>query len=116
MKSFTTYDDEENETVHELPTKFEVCSQCRGSGKSSAYLGAFTSSEWEQEDYEFKEDYVAGRYDRTCDRCGGERVVEYVDDELLERTNPELFKEWVDSIEEEAQYQAMCEAERRMGA
>lgn len=55
--------------------KFIVCPECEGTGSSSAYLGAFTSEEmWEQGD-EFVEDYIAGRYDRNCDECKGQRVV-----------------------------------------
>lgn len=88
MKDKIIYTDE-NDEPHELPTKFEVCHQCRGHGTSSAYLGAFTGSEWAEQDDEFKEDYIAGRYDRTCETCNGLRVMPYVDEA---RCDPELLK------------------------
>jgi DnaJ-class molecular chaperone len=62
-----------------LPWKYEVCGQCEGKGTSSAYLGAFTASEWAEQDDEFKEDYMSGKYDRPCETCGGRRVVAEVD-------------------------------------
>jgi hypothetical protein len=55
----------------ELPIKWKICGTCRGHGKSSAYLGAFTRGQLEEEGSEFIEDYVDGKYDRACDACGG---------------------------------------------
>lgn len=55
--------------------KFIVCPECEGTGTSSAYLGAFTSDDMAQMDDEFMDDYFAGRYDRHCDECKGQRVV-----------------------------------------
>lgn len=48
-----------------------ICPTCEGEGKHSRHLGAFTSSEWGQEDDDFKERYLSGDYDRPCDRCKG---------------------------------------------
>lgn len=67
-------------------SKYQVCPTCEGEGQSSAYLGAFTASEMEEQGPEFMEDYIAGRYDRPCDECQGRRVVtaeeheDYLDD------------------------------------
>jgi hypothetical protein len=55
---------------------YAVCPDCEGHGTSSAHLGAFTSDEWDQMDYEWRDDYVAGRFDRACPTCNGKRVVE----------------------------------------
>jgi RecJ-like exonuclease len=63
----------------ELPCKFEVCPHCEGKGTSSAHLGAYTASEWAEQDDEWKEDYLAGRYDESCPECNGLRVVSVVD-------------------------------------
>lgn len=54
-----------------LPGHWVICSTCDGHGKHSRNLGAFTQEDWEQESYEFKEDYLAGAYDSTCEECGG---------------------------------------------
>lgn len=108
----TTVTTDEGEEIS-LPTKYEVCPQCEGHGTSSAYLGAFTQSEWQEQDEEFRVDYMAGRYDRTCETCKGLRVVEVVDQGRL---TPEQKKLYEEAVEDERQYRAICEAERRMGA
>jgi len=115
MKQLTLYTEEGDELPYTPPTEFVVCWQCRGSGKSSAYLGAFTQSDM-AEDPEFFEDYMAGCYDRTCDACGGLRVIEQIDIERFEFEQPEVYALWTEACDEEAAYQRMCEAERRMGA
>lgn len=50
-----------------------ICEVCEGEGRSSAYLGAFTMSEFEEtfDDFESREDYFAGRYDKPCKACKG---------------------------------------------
>ena len=98
MANKVLYDDDGGE--RELPTKFEVCGQCEGRGKSSAYLGAFTRDDFEDEGPEFEEDYFAGRYDRACETCGGKRVVEVVDREKLSKAD---LKAW--DAQEEERYQ-----------
>lgn len=40
-KAVTFEHDGDEVTVH-LPAKYHICAQCRGTGQSSAYLGAFT--------------------------------------------------------------------------
>lgn len=55
----------------ELPAKWEICPACEGRAKSSAYLGAFTADRWNELDDDFHADYLAGHYDRPCERCDG---------------------------------------------
>lgn len=47
-----------------------ICRHCRGEGKSSGYLGAFSMAEL-HEDPDFYEDYMSGAYDRPCEVCAG---------------------------------------------
>lgn len=54
-----------------FPGHWQICATCRGDGKHSRALGAFTQEDWERESYEFKEDYLNGVYDSTCEECGG---------------------------------------------
>jgi RecJ-like exonuclease len=96
-----------------LPTKWEICGCCEGKGSSSRYLGAFTSSEWEEQDQDFRDDYIAGHYDRQCDECRGSGKVQVVDESQL---TPEQLKAWQDQCQDDADYEAICAAERRMGA
>lgn len=52
--------------------EWHICSKCGGEGHHSAHLGAFSAHEFaEQFSPDEQEDYFAGRYDRSCERCGG---------------------------------------------
>lgn len=95
-----------------LPKKFEVCPTCKGHGTSSAYLGAFTSEDF-ADDPDFMERYLAGDYDRPCERCSGEGVVEVVDEEAL---TPELRRLYDEAVEGEIRYRQEVDMERRFGA
>jgi len=75
----TWFDDEGGESLVDLPAHYKVCPHCGGEGTSSAYLGAFTQEDWENESEEFKEDYIAGRYNKECPRCKGKRVILEID-------------------------------------
>ena len=59
----------------EIPCEWTVCPNCAGSGGSSNYLGSFTAKEWAEEDPEFQDDYMSGRFDQLCSECDGRRVV-----------------------------------------
>lgn len=59
-----------------VDTKFEVCDQCRGSGKivdPNIDCCGLTQEDFD-EDPDFYDDYMSGRYDQTCPRCNGKRV------------------------------------------
>lgn len=76
-KTPTLYHDDGSE--EQLPFRWIICSACRGEGKSSAYLGAFTAEDMDEAGPEFVEDYIAGNYDRACDTCGGSGKLKEVD-------------------------------------
>lgn len=69
MARFPTLHTADGDSI-QLPHKWAICNGCRGDGKSSAYLGAFTGDQM-REDPDFAADYIDGLYDRTCERCGG---------------------------------------------
>jgi DnaJ-class molecular chaperone len=50
-----------------------ICHKCRGEGKmdNPAFSNGFSSSEWMEEDADFREDYMSGFYDVTCSECKG---------------------------------------------
>jgi hypothetical protein len=104
-------------SVKQIPTEKEVCGMCRGEGKSSAYLGSFTQSEL-TEDFEFRENYMSGFYDKQCTTCHGLRVVDVLVDyeEPIYGFTPEEVAAVNQHIDDECEYRAQCEAERRMGA
>jgi len=53
-----------------IPSRWVICSECDGDGKTSAHMGDFTAAEL-SEDPEFARDYFAGRYDCLCQACKG---------------------------------------------
>jgi DnaJ-class molecular chaperone len=112
-KNITTlFDGEDNEI--ELPTKWAICGTCDGEGKHSRHLGAYTRDEFYEAfgTPEEREDYFAGFYDKSCEDCDGTGKVKVVDDSRLTEEQRTALREAVD---DEAEYQATVEAERRMG-
>jgi RecJ-like exonuclease len=56
-----------------VPAKVAICSCCEGHGQveNPAFSNGFTSSEWNDLDDDFKEEYMSGRYDVQCQECKG---------------------------------------------
>lgn len=118
----TIYDQEGGERELALPARWAICSECRGNGATSRHVecddcygepGGFTASEWADQDDEFREDYLAGRYDRPCDSCKGTGKVLVVDRECADPVDLNL---WDAEMDADAEFAALCRAERRMGA
>jgi hypothetical protein len=109
--------------------KFIVCPSCGGRGTSSAYLGAFTSDDIDQMDGEFMEDYFAGNFDRKCDHCQGQRVVQTCKTSGCENERATIHSFWAREphvydhcfehdadARESAECEALGAAERAYGA
>jgi len=115
-KTPTLYDEDGNET--ELPFKWEICERCEGCATDRGASvecdgGGFTSSEWAEQDDDFKEDYIAGKYDRPCAYCNGLGRIKVPD---FRKMDPETCQEYLEQEQDDRDYDAMCAAERRMGA
>ncbi len=100
----------------EIPTKFEMCQRCQGSG--THVNPAVDGNGLSQEDFdeagpEFRDDYMAGVYDVPCYECQGKRVVMIPDRDKLTK---EERAAWYQQVKELADMAAEEEAERRMGA
>ncbi len=93
-----------------LPFKWEICSQCRGHGTSTRYLGAFTADQM-REDPEFAEDYKNGEYDRTCETCQGGGKVKVLDETKL---SPEKLEAYRDQQRDDEDTRAIERQERMM--
>jgi hypothetical protein len=106
--------DDADEGPLEVPAVFEVCSTCEGQGKhvNPAIDAHGLSAEDFDEDPDFEEAYFSGMYDVRCAECGGRRVVPVV----AENCDPVLKAKAEKWEQDHWDYQAECEAERRMGA
>lgn len=93
----------------ELPFFWAICGQCQGEGKSSAYLGAFTSERMDEAGPEFREDYISSAYDRTCETCGGSGKVKVVDQKRMTRADAATYTE---QQQDEAEARAVERQER----
>lgn len=109
------WDDEAGEFVPvDLPARYEVCPRCDGHG-TQCKLGAMTGSEYQEMvdgDPDFPDDYKRGVYDDVCSECGGKRVVEEVEMDLL---TPDMRKRVEDHFDAEAERAAEIRYQQRYG-
>ena len=105
--------DEREDLTWMPPTTVVVCPQCDGRGRSSLYLGAFTQPEMDERGPEFFDDYMSGGYDRTCESCNGDNVVEVIDTKRLDSDALRSYEGYMRDAYESAAIQRM---EWRMGA
>lgn len=108
--------DDDGEPTRELPWRWEICDCCDGHGKTSRAVecdgGGFTASEWAEQDCDFREDYLAGVYDRPCPECRGAGKVKAVDEDRL---TDEERAEYEAQADADRAYRAEIAAERRAG-
>lgn len=113
--------DTDEEVEHDLPARFEVCPRCEGHGTHlHPDIGqhAYTGEEFFEEfDEEGREEYFkrGGIYDVTCERCGGQRVVQVIDEDRLTSEQKEVFKAYQEREAERARWDAVDRDERRYG-
>lgn len=99
----------------ELPSKWAVCDLCGGAGKhvNPAIDAHGLSAEDLADDPDFRDDYFGGVYDVPCAQCQGRTTIRVPD---FSRCSFALKRAYLERQREEAEYQSMCAAERRMGA
>lgn len=100
------------------PAKWEICPCCEGGGTDRGASvecdgGGFTSSEWADQDDDFKRDYLAGVYDRPCGHCKGTGKILVID---RLQADPAMLALYDEAQQEDREYEALCRAERAMGA
>jgi hypothetical protein len=91
-----------------------VCPSCQGKGtKVNPAIDShgITQEEFDR-DPEFKEQYLAGWYDIDCPHCNGKRVVPTPCKFTNSKEHLGLYET---HLQEEAEYDALCAAEWRMG-
>lgn len=100
-----------------FPARWHICAHCEGSAKSSSYLGAYTASEWAEQDDDFKENYMAGGYDRPCDACDGLGRVQTIDRKAVTGWRQRILLKAYRAQERDSRAcDAIHAAERAMGA
>jgi RecJ-like exonuclease len=102
----------------DLPAKWAICRRCEGCGTDRGASvecdgGGFTASEWAEQGEDFREGYLRGDYDKPCGVCSGSGKVRMVDRTRCTRKQLADHDSW---RREEAEYQRLCDMERRMGA
>lgn len=100
-----------------VPSKYEVCPRCGGEGHHSnpSIDGNGFSDEIRDDDPEFYEDYMAGRYDVRCTVCNGERVVSvpdtsactYAEKRMIVRKKQYDYQGYLDKQYQKAEMRAM---------
>lgn len=106
---------EDDEVEYKIPLRFGVCDVCDGHGVHvNANIDGehgLTAEDFE-DDPDFKEAYFGGAYDVTCAGCNGLRVKPYA---VPAEGSAEA--RWLEQyFADDAEYAAVCAAERRMGA
>lgn len=121
--TFEVENEEGESTAYTLPAHFEVCPRCEGHGthlNPSIGEHAYSAEEFFEEfsEPEDREEYFrhGGIYDVTCEECGGKRVVPVIDEKACTTaTQKEALALYLEKEASDAEYDRLCESERRMG-
>jgi hypothetical protein len=98
-----------------LPTRWAVCSVCEGKGthvNPSIDCDGLTAEDF-ADDPDFAEDYMAGTYDQTCNRCKGRTTERVVD---LDKMPADQRAAYEKQCREDAQQRAEERSEYLRGA
>ena len=110
-----TEDGDEIET--DFPAKFEVCGTCEGEGthvNPSVDSHGISQEEFD-EDPDFREKYMSGQYDVTCNECRGLRVVPAVNVEACDAVQQADLAIWETQEADRCQYDRERAHECEMG-
>lgn len=113
----TLYRDDCEETF-KTPAKWHICQACEGCGTDRGASvecdgGGFTSSQWADQNEEFKRDYLAGKYERPCEFCAGSGKVLVVDHDALSPADRQCL---LQQERDDAAERRIRRMERMMGA
>lgn len=101
-----------------LPAQYEVCGRCSGKGThwhpslDNGITEEDRDRDWDPESWEW---LMNGGMDVRCEECKGERLVPVPQDSVNSPEAQKAFQIYNNWLDEERDYQALCESERRMG-
>jgi hypothetical protein len=89
---FEVENDDGEVITHQLPSCWEICDRCRGSGTHDhpAFSNGFSQEDFD-EDPDFRDEYMAGRYDVRCEECDGTGKVLAPDESAMTDEQKKLF-------------------------
>jgi rRNA maturation protein Nop10 len=107
---YKEYYDEDQDCTILLPYEWELCDECGGEGSHAHAVdgNGITQSEI-SEDPEFYQEYLRGRYDSTCEVCGGDGKVEVPVEP--DKSAPKEVREAYDNMMTNARIDAELDAE-----
>ncbi len=117
------YENDDGEEIElTLPSIMEVCFRCHGHGYHlSPSIGEYGYSIEEfNESFHDDEDRleyfsIGGKYDVICSSCKGKNVVAIVDEEHIPEDKREQYKEYLEYINAQCQFDIEQKMERRLG-
>lgn len=105
-----------------FPARWVICPHCEGCATDRGASvecdgGGFTSSQWADQDEEFKANYLSGVYDHPCTACDGLGRIQVIDAEAVTGWRERIFLKVYNAQERDSRAcDAIHAAERRMGA
>lgn len=105
---------EAGDESHTVPAIYQVCPRCQGHGHHDhpAFVNGISDEEF-REDPDFRDDYLAGKHDVSCEECHGDRVVLVPNRDAID---PHVLARLDEHNQALAEMRATQAAERRMGA
>lgn len=118
--SYTDMNDDGDEFEVELEAEWSICDRCYGDGTHGhpAFSDGITGEEWSEWSHEEQDQYRSGFYDVKCEECKGSgKVLTPVKPRsYTKEEDRKKYERWLELEKEEADFEALCAAERRMGA
>lgn len=105
-----------------FPACWVICPDCEGCATDRGHNvecdgGGFTTSEWNEQDEDFREAYLRGDYDQPCLFCKGLGRIQIINEDAVTGWRAKiLLKAFHDQMRDNAEIDAIQAAERRMGA
>lgn len=115
MNTHITITLNDDDTQHSLPARWVICYACDGNGTHDhpAFADGISSEQF-AEDEDFAKAYRAGRFDVSCDECGGAGKVREINEDALNAVQRGIFDRYCEQMSDYARYDREAAYERKM--